>query len=113
MIEFDSVLPEDAGEYMCMAENRLGVDYWPVVVSVRRRFPVDWLISCCRQADSEDLRYSANSLKACGVNLFCEVKANPPSAVREIICSVGTSDGLFLSSERHKLHLINADLVQL
>uniref|UniRef100_A0A5K3FI43 Ig-like domain-containing protein n=1 Tax=Mesocestoides corti TaxID=53468 RepID=A0A5K3FI43_MESCO len=37
VIEFSSVLPEDAGEYMCIVENRLGIDYWPVKVSVRRK----------------------------------------------------------------------------
>ncbi|VDN96647.1 unnamed protein product [Rodentolepis nana] len=94
-IEFTSVLPQDAGEYMCMAENRLGVDYWPVIVAVRHK-PISKVYVSVPIIQNP-----------CNVHLYCEVLANPASDVTEISWSVGTPPTVILPNSRIQLVYLN------
>ncbi|KAM3176923.1 hypothetical protein ACTXT7_005507 [Hymenolepis weldensis] len=89
-IEFTSVLAQDAGEYMCTAENRLGVDYWPVTVAVRHK-PISKMYVTVPMAQNP-----------CNVHLYCEVSANPPTEATQISWSFGipATPVLFDSRER-------------
>nr|CDS26341.1 Dipeptidyl peptidase 9 [Hymenolepis microstoma] len=94
-IEFTSVLPQDAGEYMCMAENRLGVDYWPVIVTVRHK-PISRIYVSVPIIQNP-----------CNVHLYCEVLANPASEMTEISWSVGTPPTTILVNSRMRLVYMN------
>ncbi|KAL5964644.1 Dipeptidyl peptidase 8 [Taenia solium] len=95
-IDFLSVLPEDAGEYMCTAENRLGVDYWPVRVSVRHKPKIRIYVT------------APISQSPCNVHLYCEVLANPASEATEITWNVGSaSTKTFVSTSRSRLVYLN------
>ncbi|KAM7533898.1 hypothetical protein Aperf_G00000107956 [Anoplocephala perfoliata] len=94
-IEFTSVLAQDAGEYMCVAENRLGVDYWPVTVAVRHKpIPKIYVTVPITQ-------------NPCNVHLYCEVLANPATEASEISWSVGTPATTISTESRIQLVYLN------
>ncbi|VDM19045.1 unnamed protein product [Hydatigera taeniaeformis] len=96
-IDFLSVLPEDAGEYMCTAENRLGVDYWPVRVAVRHKPKIKIYVT------------APIPQSPCNIHLYCEVLANPASEATEITWSVGTASTTttITSTSRSRLVYLN------
>ncbi|VDN09774.1 unnamed protein product [Dibothriocephalus latus] len=65
LIQFDGALPDDAGTYMCRAENNLGSAYWPVRLYVRHapRLRIFTVLPAPRFS--------------CNVQLLCEITANP------------------------------------
>ncbi|KAL7055186.1 hypothetical protein AAHC03_024434 [Spirometra sp. Aus1] len=65
LIQFDGALPEDAGTYMCTAQNNLGNAYWPVRLYVRHA-PHLRIFTVLPAP-----RFS------CNVQLLCEITANP------------------------------------
>ncbi|KAL5105663.1 Dipeptidyl peptidase 8 [Taenia crassiceps] len=95
-IDFLSVLPEDAGEYMCTVENRLGIDYWPVRVVIRHKPKIEIYVT------------APIPQSPCNVHLYCEVLANPASEAAEITWSVGsTSTKTVVSTDRRRLVYLN------
>ena len=86
---------------MCVVENRLGVDYWPVKVYVRRKLIYDLVTNTLLDKPIIKIYVTVPIPQSpCNIHLYCEVLANPPSESSEIVWSVGTPSTVIIPTDR-------------
>lgn len=99
-IEFDPVQADDAGEYMCFAENSMGQALWRVQLKVRHS-PIVRIYP-----------FEPKQKAGCKIWLLCSVLANPP-VEESMIAWFSNQSGLFnLEGKRAKLQYLNAGMTR-
>ncbi|CAH8866641.1 unnamed protein product [Trichobilharzia szidati] len=100
VIKFDQVEADDAGEYMCYAENSMGKATWRVRLQVRhapivRIFP-----------------FVPSQKSGCNLRLICLIDANPPVSQHACRWSSNRTGTVTSSSVGTKLTYLNAGLIR-
>ncbi|CAH8629024.1 unnamed protein product [Heterobilharzia americana] len=99
-IKFDQVEADDAGEYMCYAENSMGQALWRVRLQVRhapivRIFP-----------------FAPSQKSGCNLRLMCVINANPPVSQHACRWSSNRTGTVTSTSVGTKLTYLNAGLIR-
>ncbi|TNN16071.1 Neural cell adhesion molecule 1 isoform 1 [Schistosoma japonicum] len=100
IIKFDQVEADDAGEYMCYAENSMGRALWRVRLQVRhapivRIYPVAPL-----------------QKSGCNLRLMCVIDANPPVEQHACQWTSNRTGTITSGSVRTRLTYLNAGLIR-
>ncbi|OON13940.1 immunoglobulin domain protein [Opisthorchis viverrini] len=99
-IRFDAVQADDAGEYVCFAENSMGQALWRVQLRVRhppmvRIYP-----------------FEPSQLVNCNLRLVCTISANPPVLEPAVFWTSNRTGSITADTPRTRIQYLNAGLMR-
>ncbi|TGZ56330.1 hypothetical protein CRM22_010170 [Opisthorchis felineus] len=99
-IRFDAVQADDAGEYVCFAENSMGQALWRVQLRVRHP-PIVRIYP-----------FEPSQMVNCNLRLVCTISANPPVLEPAVVWTSNRTGSITADTPRTRIQYLNAGLMR-